>query len=252
MTNPAPPSAPVAVVTGAAQGIGAAVCAALLAAGWRVAALDLQPPVPPGLADIAARHEGRCSYHRADVADGPALLAALEDVTRVLGPPVAGVANAGTWRDARLHRMTDEAWDEVLRVDLTAAFLLTRALWPTMKDAGFGRLLYVSSIAKDGNAGQANYAAAKAGLVGLGRTAAVEGAPIGITAHVICPGVIETPAQADFRARAPEAFAAFLSRVPMGRAGSPEDVAALVRFLCSADAGYLTGQTIYVDGGISR
>jgi 3-oxoacyl-[acyl-carrier protein] reductase len=251
MTNPAPPPDPVAVVTGAAQGIGAAVCRALLDAGWRVAALDLQPPVPPALADLAARHEGRCSYHQADVADRAALQAALDEATRALGPPVGGVANAGTWRDARLHRMTDEAWDEVVRVDLTSAFLLTRALWPAMKDAGFGRLVYVSSIAKDGNVGQANYAAAKAGLVGLGRTAAAEGAPVGVTANIICPGVIETPAQADFRARAPEAFEAFLSQVPMGRAGSPADVAAVVRFLCSPDAGYVTGQTIYVDGGLS-
>jgi NAD(P)-dependent dehydrogenase (short-subunit alcohol dehydrogenase family) len=251
MTNPIPPSDPVAVVTGAAQGIGAAVCGALLGAGWRVAALDLQPPVPPALADLAARHEGRCSYHQADVADGPALQAALDDATRALGPLVAGVANAGTWRDARLHRMTDEAWDEVVRVDLTAAFLLTRAMWPAMKEAGFGRLVYISSIAKDGNVGQANYAAAKAGLVGLGRTAAAEGARTGVTANVVCPGVIETPAQAGFRARAPEAFDAFLSRVPMGRAGAPADVAAVVRFLCSTDAGYVTGQTIYVDGGLT-
>jgi NAD(P)-dependent dehydrogenase (short-subunit alcohol dehydrogenase family) len=251
MTHPTPPTAPVAVVTGAAQGIGAAVCGALLDAGWRVAALDLQPPVPPALADVAARHEGRCSYHQADVADGTALRAALDEVSRLLGPPVAGIANAGTWRDARLHRMTDEAWDEVVRVDLTAAFLLTRALWPAMKEAGFGRLVYVSSIAKDGNVGQANYAAAKAGLVGLGRTAAAEGAPVGVTANIICPGVIETPAQADFRARAPEAFDAFLSRVPMGRAGSPADVAAVVRFFCSVEAGYVTGQTIYVDGGLT-
>ena len=251
MTNPTPPTDPVAVVTGAAQGIGAAVCHALLEAGWRVAALDLQQPVPAALADLAARHEGRCSYHQADVADGPALEAALDEASRLLGRPVAAVANAGTWRDARLHRMTDEAWDEVLRVDLTAAFIFTRALWPAMKEAGFGRLVYISSIAKDGNVGQANYAAAKAGLVGLGRTAAAEGGPLGVTSNVICPGVIETPAQADFRARAPEAFEAFLSRVPMRRAGSPADVAAVVRFLCSRDAGYVTGQTIYVDGGLS-
>ncbi|SOC48566.1 3-oxoacyl-[acyl-carrier protein] reductase [Blastococcus aggregatus] len=251
MTNPAAPAAPVAVVTGAAQGIGAAVCDALLDAGWRVAALDLQEPMPGALTDLAARHEGRLSYHRADVADGPALMAALDEATRALGPLVAGVANAGTWRDARLQRMTDEAWDEVLRVDLTAAFLLTRALWPTMKEAGFGRLVYISSIAKDGNVGQANYAAAKAGLVGLGRTAAAEGGTLGVTANIICPGVIETPAQADFRGRAPEAFEAFLSRVPMRRAGSPADVAAVVRFLCSRDAGYVTSQTIYVDGGLS-
>ena len=251
MTNPTPPTDPVAVVTGAAQGIGAAVCDALLNAGWRVAALDLQDPVPAALTDLAARHEGRCSYHQADVADGPALRAALDEASRLLGRPVAAVANAGTWRDARLHRMTDEAWDEVLRVDLTAAFFLTRALWPAMKEAGFGRLVYISSIAKDGNVGQANYAAAKAGLVGLGRTAAAEGGPVGVTANVVCPGVIETPAQADFRARAPEAFEAFLSRVPMRRAGSPADVAAVVRFLCSRDAGYVTGQTIYVDGGLS-
>lgn len=251
MTNPAPPTPPVAVVTGGAQGIGAAVCATLLGQGWRVAAVDLQPPIPASLSALLRDHDDRWSYHQADCAEPGALAEALTDAAKTHGPIVVGVANAGTWRDARLHRMTDEAWDEVLRVDLTAAFLLTRALWPTMKEAGFGRLVYISSIAKDGNVGQANYAAAKAGLVGLGRTAAAEGGPLGVTANVICPGVIETPAQADFRGRAPEAFEAFLSRVPMRRAGSPADVAAVVRFLCSRDAGYVTSQTIYVDGGLS-
>jgi NAD(P)-dependent dehydrogenase (short-subunit alcohol dehydrogenase family) len=252
VTNPAPPADPVAVVTGAAQGIGAAVCGALLGVGWRVAALDLQPPTPAALAALPAEHADRWSYHRVDAADRGALQAALEEASDAHGPVVAGVANAGTWRDARLHRMSDEAWDEVLRVDLSAAFFLTRALWPAMKESGFGRLVFISSIAKDGNVGQANYAAAKAGLVGLGRTAAVEGARLGITSNILCPGVIETPAQADFRARAPEAFDAFLTRVPMGRSGAPADVAAVVRFLCSPDAGYVTGQTIYVDGGLSR
>lgn len=251
MSNPAPQPDAAAVVTGAAQGIGAAVCATLLSRGWRVAALDLQPPTPPDLAALPAEYAGRWSYHRADVADREALEAALGEATSRYGPLIVGVANAGTWRDARLSRMSDEAWAEVLRVDLSAAFLLSRALWAGMKAAGFGRLVFISSIAKDGNPGQANYAAAKAGLVGLGRTAAMEGGRLGVTVNMICPGVIETPAQADFRARAPEAFDGFLSRVPMGRAGEPEDVAAVVGFLCSPEAGYITGQTVYVDGGLA-
>jgi 3-oxoacyl-[acyl-carrier protein] reductase len=248
--NPVPPERRVAVVTGAAQGIGAGICAALLADGWRVAAFDQREECPDLQALLPAQADDCWTYRRVDVADRAALEAALADVAW-LGPPVAGIANAGTWRDAGLRRMTDDDWDEVLRVDLTAGFLLTRALWPSLSEAGFGRLVYVSSIAKDGNPGQANYAAAKAGLVGLARTAAMEGGRRGTTANVVCPGVIETPAQAAFRARAPEAYDAFLSRVPMGRPGRPEDVAALVRFLCGDAAGYVSGQTIYVDGGLS-
>lgn len=248
--NPVPPPDAVAVVTGAARGIGAAVCAALLDCGWRVAALDLRPDCPDLRRLVGAGRDRSWTYVRVDVADRDGLERALT-AARSLGPVVAGVANAGTWRDARLARMTDDDWSEVLRVDLSASFLLTRALWAEMAEAGFGRLIYTSSIAKNGNFGQANYAAAKSGLVGLAQTAAIEGGRAGITANVICPGVIETPAQAEFRERAPDAFAGFLSRVPARRAGSPDDIAATVAFLCSRAAGYISGQVLYVDGGLS-
>src|SRR5690606_29577152 len=126
--------------------------------------------------------------------------------------------------------------------DLTAAFLAVRLAWPQLVDGKDGRVVMVSSVAKDGNVGQANYAAAKSGLVGLGRTVALEGGPRGVTANVVCPGVIETPGTAAFRDRAPAAFDRFLDRVPAGHAGSPEDVAAVVGFLASSDARYVNGQ----------
>lgn len=244
------PSHRVAVVTGAARGIGAAVCARLVADGWRVAALDLRADCPELEDCLRNAPAGAWSYTTVDVSDREGLEAAVA-AAGGMGTVAAGIANAGTWRDARIPAMTDDDWDTVIRVDLTAAFLLTRALWTTMTASGSGRLVYVSSIAKDGNFGQANYAAAKAGLVGLARTAAIEGGPSGITANVICPGVIDTPAQTEFRERAPQAFEKFLSRVPARRLGSPYDIANTAAFLCRDEASYLSGQVIYVDGALS-
>ncbi|AXV06723.1 3-oxoacyl-[acyl-carrier protein] reductase [Euzebya pacifica] len=186
-----------------------------------------------------------------DVADADALIAAVARVTARFGPSTVGVANAGIQRDARVGHMRAADWDEVIRVDLTAGFRLTQALWAAMSSAGTGRMVYLSSVAKDGNFGQANYAAAKAGLVGLARTVAIEGGPAGITANVVCPGVIDTPGTAEFKQRAPAAYERFISGVPARRAGTPTDVAGVIDFLCSPAAAYVSGQTIYVDGGLS-
>ncbi|HZQ28195.1 MAG TPA: SDR family NAD(P)-dependent oxidoreductase [Acidimicrobiales bacterium] len=243
-SNPPRPEGAVAVVTGAGQGIGAAVARVLLDGGWRVAALDLDGA---GLADL----KGPGVVTRVgDASDGDTLAALIDDAT-ALGPVVAGVANAGIFLDDRVPKLDDDRWGRVLDVDLTGPFRLLRALWPQMVDHGFGRFVAMSSVAKDGNFGQANYAAAKAGLVGLAKTAAIEGGRSGITANVLCPGVIETPANASFREAAPAAYEKFLSRVPARRAGSAADVANVCGFLLSESAGYVSGQVLYVDGGLS-
>ena len=237
----------VAVVTGAARGIGAAVTRTLTARlGMHVLALDLDERVH-------AAHEGSdmVTAAVADAADEDELGAAVERVAGTLGPPTVGVANAGIQRDGRLGQLGTDDWQEVLRVDLTAAFLLARLLWSAMVDAGGGRLVALSSIAKDGNFGQANYAAAKSGLVGLARTAAIEGGPHGITANVVCPGVIDTPGTRAFAERAPDAFGRFVARVPARRPGTAQEVADAVAFLCGPTAGYVSGQVLYVDGGLS-
>lgn len=237
----------VAVVTGAARGIGAAVTRTLVTRlGMHVLALDLDE-------QVHAEHEGSgmVTSAVADAADENELRAALQRITATLGPPTVGVANAGIQRDGRLAQLSTQDWDQVLRVDLTAAFLLVRLLWPAMVEAGGGRLVALSSIAKDGNFGQANYAAAKSGLVGLARTAAIEGGPHGITANVVCPGVIDTPGTRAFAERAPSAFDRFVSRVPARRTGTAQEVADAVAFLCGPTAAYVSGQVLYVDGGLS-
>jgi 3-oxoacyl-[acyl-carrier protein] reductase len=241
--HPSRPDSAVAVITGGAQGIGRAIAETLHADGWYVATVDLRP------------HEGaadRWLTVEADVAERDSLRAAVDKVRSAAGPPLAVIANAGTWRDATIGRMSDDDWHTVVQVDLTAAFLLVREVWQDMRDAGFGRFVAISSISKNGNYGQANYAAAKQGLLGLASTVAVEGAAHGITGNVVCPGVIETPAQAAFRDRAPEAYAAFLAGVPGSRTGWPDDIASAVRYFASDAAGYVNGQVLYVDGGMNR
>lgn len=244
MAHPRRPVNAVAVVTGGAQGIGRAIAEALHSDGWHVATIDLQTHEPP--------ESERWYTVQADVSSSASLHAAVEEVREHAGTPLAAVANAGTWRDATIAKMTDDEWDDVLRVDLTAAFLLVRELWPDMRAAKFGRFVAISSIAKNGNFGQVNYAAAKQGLLGVASTVAVEGARHGITGNVVCPGVIETPAQAEFRAREPDAYARFLSGVPDSRSGFPDDIAGAVQYFCSDRAGYVNGQVLYVDGGMNR
>lgn len=233
-----------AIVTGAARGIGAGVAGKLMASGLQVGALDLDPAVE-------SSSDPNWFGLVCDVADADALASAVAKVGERFEAPTIGIANAGVQRDARIGRMELLEWDQVLRVDLTAGFLLTQTLWPAMVAAGSGRMVYLSSVAKDGNFGQANYAAAKAGLIGLARTVAIEGGPSGVTANVICPGVIDTPGTVAFRRRAPQAYKRFINGVPARRSGTPEDIAGVVDFLCSQAAAYVSGQTIYVDGGLS-
>ena len=216
-----------ALVTGATRGIGAAIATRLEADGWTVARLGR------GGGDV-----------RADVGDPAAVEAAFAEVRERFGPVLVLVNNAGVAADGLTIRMSSEDWDTVVATNLTGAFNCTRRALDDMLGARWGRIVNVSSVvAERANPGQANYVAAKAGLLGFTRTVAREMARKGITSNAITPGVIETDMTADLSGGLKEA-------VPAGRAGQPEEVAAAASFLVSDEAAYITGATLSVDGGL--
>jgi 3-oxoacyl-[acyl-carrier protein] reductase len=238
----------VALVTGAFGGIGAAVARALAAGGADIALLDARPAGEGAAAAAAVEALGRRALAlSADVTNELAVDDAFKEVRGRLGDPDVVVNNAGITDDALLWKMSAAAWRRVIDVNLTGAFLVLRAAIPAMRERGWGRVVQVASInGERGKAGQANYAASKAGLIALTKTAARELGPRGITVNAVAPGLIETPMTADLpdeiRKRA-------VAESAVGRAGRPEDVAALVAFLCGEAAGHITGHVIRVDGG---
>jgi 3-oxoacyl-[acyl-carrier protein] reductase len=236
-----------ALVTGAAGGIGRATALALAAQGWSVACADLQSPAATvGEIEDAGRRALAVAF---DVRDSAAARAAYERIEAELGPVGAVVANAGVAdRLARAATIDPDAWRAELEVNLTGAFLSLQPALAGMKERGGGRVVVVSSIAAtDGLAGQVAYSAAKAGLLGVVRTLALEMATSGTTVNAVLPGMIGTekveamPAEVKERSRL---------RVPMRRFASPEEVAAVIAFLCSDAASYVTGAWLPVDGGI--
>jgi len=181
-----------------------------------------------------------------NVTDSEACEHAVDDVVSQSGRLDILVNNAGINRDAMLHKMTDQQWNEVIAVDLNGVFYMTRAASRVMRAAGSGRIVNISSASWLGNIGQANYAAAKAGVVGLTKTAARELARYQVTANAICPGFIDTAMTRGIPENIREQQ---LAKIPLGRAGQPADVAAVVAFLASDEAGYVTGEVINVGGG---
>lgn len=250
-SSPTRPDGAVAIVTGAGRGLGRAIAEQLLGDGWGVVAIDLDES---GLAelesDTSVQFETPLVTVTGDVADRDVLAHAVAAGNEA-GNVVGAVANAGIFLDGRIPKLAHEDWDKVIRVDLTAPFLLTQAVWDSMASAGYGRLVFISSVSKDGNFGQANYAAAKSGVVGLAQTAAIEGGKHGITSNVICPGSIDTPLNLSFKQTSPAAYERFLSRVPLGRAGQPHEIASASSWFMSDSSSYVTGQVLYVDGGMS-
>ena len=239
----------VAFVTGASRGIGAAVAAALAREGHRVAvgySAD-ESGAQRTCAGLEAAG-GTALAVQADVTDRGALDEAIGAIEDAWGPVEVLVNNAGITRDGLLMRMSDEQWADVVRTSLDGAFHAIRRVLPGMVRARFGRIVSVASVAGSaGAAGQANYAAAKAGLVGLSRSVARELASRGITANVVEPGPITT-AMTD--ALPPTRQEELRAQVPMGRFGTPEEVAAVVAFLCSDAAAYVNGAVVPVDGGM--
>jgi 3-oxoacyl-[acyl-carrier protein] reductase len=240
------PDNAVALVTGASKGIGAAIAKALAADGWAVA-VNYRSGEAAANEIVKAITEagGTAKAVHADVSNGDskALLKQVED--ELGGPVLALVNNAGVTADGLAIQLDDEAWDKVIGTNLTAAFRLTRRAMRPMIKARYGRIVNVASVVGPrANAGQSNYAAAKAGLIGMTKTVAAEVARRGVTVNAVAPGFIETEMTKDI----PDAV---IEAIPARRVGAPEDVAAAVRFLASDDAAYVTGTTLFVDGGMS-
>ncbi len=241
----------VVVVTGAARGIGAGTAKRFADEGASVAILDLEQEA------AAATAEGlgadRAIGLACNVADTDSVEAAVSQVVEQLGKVDVLVNNAGVTRDNLLFKMTDDDWDMVMNVHLRGSFLMSRAVQKHMVAAKYGKILNLSSVSALGNRGQANYSAAKMGLQGFTRTLALELGPFGVNVNAIAPGFIVTD-MTDATARRvgvePEEYRkAAAAANPVRRVGYPEDIAAAAAFLCSDEASYITGQTLYVDGG---
>jgi 3-oxoacyl-[acyl-carrier protein] reductase len=243
----------VAVVTGAARGIGAAVAVKLAADGFAVAVIDLEESAGKGTVERITAAGGRAIAIGADVSDPAAVNAAVERIAAELGPPAVLVNNAGVIRDNLLFKMSDDDWETVMAVHLRGAFLMTRACQKHMTEAKWGRIVNLSSTSALGNRGQANYSAAKAGLQGFTKTVAIELGPFGVTCNAIAPGFIETEMTQATAARMGLDFETFkeaaAQQIPVRRVGAPEDIANTASFFASEGAGYVSGQVIYVAGG---
>src|ERR687886_3006589 len=243
----------VAIVTGAARGIGAATAQRLAQDGFAVAVVDLDESATAATVQAIEAAGGRALGVGADVGDPEQVQAAVERVAAELGPPVVLVNNAGVTRDNLLFKMTDADWDLVMRVHLRGSFLMTRAVQQHMVQAGWGRVVNLSSTSALGNRGQANYATAKAGLQGFTKTLAIELGRFGVTANAIAPGFIQTEmtrATAERLGRDWEQYVAErAAAIPVQRVGQPEDIANLASFFVSEGAGFVSGQVVYAAGG---
>jgi 3-oxoacyl-[acyl-carrier protein] reductase len=243
----------VAIVTGAARGIGAATAKRLAADGLAIGVVDLLESA--GAETVAAIQAagGTALAVGADVTDTAQVEAAVERIATDLGPPAVLVNNAGITRDNLIFKMVDEDWDQVIAVHLRGAFLMTRAAQRYMTEARWGRIVNLSSVSAQGNRGQVNYSAAKAGLQGFTKTLAIELGRFGITANAVAPGFIVTEMTKATAARVGVPFeeyqAGAAAQIPVGRVGHPEDIASTISFLTSEGAGFVSGQVIYVAGG---
>jgi 3-oxoacyl-[acyl-carrier protein] reductase len=243
----------VALVTGAAQGIGAATARRLAEEGAVVAVVDLNAAGAEATAEAIRAAGGAATGHRCDVSSAVSVAETVAAVIAEHGRTDVLVNNAGITRDNLLFKMDDDDWNTVLQVNLTSVFLMCRATQDPMVAAKYGRIVNVSSRSALGNRGQANYAAAKAGIQGLTATLAIELGPFNITVNAVAPGYVATPmtaATAERVGSTPEAHQQEVAaRTPLRRVGRPEEVASVIAFLASDDASYVSGQTLYINGG---
>jgi 3-oxoacyl-[acyl-carrier protein] reductase len=243
----------VAIVTGAAQGIGAATARRLAQEGATVAVLDRNADGADATAEAIVATGGRAFGRACDVSSADSVEACVAEVAAAQGRVDVLVNNAGITRDNLLFKMSDEEWTTVLQVNLTSVFLACRAVQRHMVPAKYGRIVNLSSRSALGNRGQANYAAAKAGIQGLTATLAIELGPFNVTVNAVAPGYVATPMTAATAERvgmsAEDHQREVASRTPLQRVGQPEEIAAVIAFLASDDASYVSGQTLYVNGG---
>lgn len=233
-----------ALVTGGSRGIGAAISVALKAAGYKVAASYA------GNDEAAAAFtaETGIKTYKWDVANYAACAAGIAQVEADLGPIDVLVNNAGITKDAMFHKMTPDQWNAVINTNLTGLFNMTHPVWSGMRDRKFGRIINISSVnGQKGQMGQVNYSASKAGDIGFTRALAQEGAKAGITVNAICPGYIGTDMVKAIDEKVLNER--IIPQIPVGRLGTPEEIARCVAFLASDDAGFITGSTISANGG---
>ncbi|SFD01072.1 3-oxoacyl-[acyl-carrier-protein] reductase [Thiohalospira halophila DSM 15071] len=238
----------IALVTGASRGIGRAIAERLGAGGATVIGTATSDKGAGAIGDYLKEAGINGGGYALDVTDPASIDEVLNQVTGAFGAPTILVNNAGITRDNLLMRMKDEEWDEIMRTNLDSVFRMSRGCLRAMMKARHGRIISISSVVgAAGNAGQANYAAAKAGVVGFTKSLAREAAPRGITVNAVAPGFIDTDMT---RALEEEQRQALLEQIPAGRLGDPAEIAEAVAFLASPGAGYITGETIHVNGGM--
>jgi 3-oxoacyl-[acyl-carrier protein] reductase len=252
MTDPAGRQG-TAIVTGAARGIGAAVAQRLARDGLAVGMIDLREEDCVEAIEAITVHGGSAMAVAADVADEAAVTAAVAQVAADLGPPTVLVNNAGIGPRADVVEMTTEQWDSVLGVNLRGSFLVTRAVCRYMIGAGWGRIVNMSSVSAVGDAGRVDHGSAKAGLIGFTKSLALQLGRHGITANAVAPGFVVSDMTRASARRLGLDFVEFQRRAakstPVGRVGQPEDIAHTVSYLVSVEAGFVSGQVIYVAGG---
>lgn len=243
-----------AIVTGAARGIGFGIARRLAGDGYAVGLVDVDEDGCREAVGQLARWGFSVAWTVADVSDERAVEAGVTELSRKIGPPTTLVNNAGFARDVELGSMSADDWDSVQNVHLRGSFLMCRKALPFMRAAGWGRIVNISSISSSGHADRANYCAAKAGLEGFTRALAVELGPLGVTVNSVAPGLVVTSITAATAARRGLSIEEHLndaaSRIPVGRAGQPEDIAHAVAFFASDGASFVTGQNLTVSGGV--
>ena len=230
------------LVTGGTRGIGHAISAAMVHKGYKVAGNYAGNEE----AAKATGHELGIHVYKFDVSDYDAVGEGLAQIEKDLGPIDIVVNNAGVTRDAPFHKMTKDQWQQVIDIDLTSAFNVTRQVWDGMRERNWGRIINISSInGQKGQFGQVNYSAAKAGLIGFTKALAQEGAKKGITVNTVCPGYIDTEM---VRAVPEKVLESIVATIPVGRLGKPEEIASMCAYLASDEAAFITGATMTVNG----